>query len=208
MISLPTARFSTPGLMAAWAVVVGGGILLVEGLSSREGASGAPPLLWPKESVIQPGAGRSTLLVFLHPRCPCSVATIEELSAILARGGQHVFVHAIMVAPKHLSEAWRDTDTSRAITALSAVALFLDSGGTEARRFRIETSGHVVVYNSRGHLTFSGGITSGPGRGGNDDARARLLARILGEKPDRSKFPVFGCPLFAPEPAVAEEPRR
>ena len=79
----------------------------------------------------------------------------------------------------------------------------LDPGGAEARRFGVATSGHVLLYDTRGDLIFSGGITPGRGEQGDnagpggvarpDHGRGRGAARrirssaVRWRRPDRPR---------------------
>ena len=81
MIPLPRVRFSCSGLLVGWGLIVASGIFLLEGYAAQ-GEAGSPPFLWPEASLVRREAKRSTLLIFLHPQCPCSEASIEELRFI------------------------------------------------------------------------------------------------------------------------------
>jgi hypothetical protein len=205
MIPLPRVRFSWSGLLVIWGLVVASGILLVEGYGARRGEAGSPPSQWPEESLVRRRVDRSTLLMFLHPQCPCSQASIEELGFILKQCGLRVSAHALLLSPIHRSDGWGKSAIEDAIGALPDVNVWPDRGGAEARRFRVATSGHVVLYDAQGRLTFSGGITAARGHQGDNDGRAAVIDRILGKQESRSWGPVFGCPLSAPEQPADEE---
>ncbi len=53
-----------------------------------------------------------------------------------------------------------------------------DDDGAEAKRFGAETSGQTLLYDERGTLAFSGGITGSRGHAGDNAGRASLLALI------------------------------
>jgi hypothetical protein len=80
-----------------------------------------------------------------------------------------------------------------------------DPGGEEARRFGVATSGHVLVYDPRGALIFSGGITPGRGVPGVGEGRAAWLGRVLGADARCPDDPVFGCPLATPRSTAGRE---
>ena len=84
----------------------------------------------------------------------------------------------------------------------------MDGDGAEARRFGVATSGHVLLYDPRGDLIFSGGITAGRGERGDNRGRAALLGRIMGTGREGLEHPVFGCPLATPRPAPDQGRRR
>jgi hypothetical protein len=74
----------------------------------------------------------------------------------------------------------------------------------------VSTSGHVLLYDAGGRLTFSGGITASRGQRGDRYGRNAVLARIPGQEGegDRPRPPVFECSLVTPRPpAIQEWPR-
>jgi hypothetical protein len=208
MISLPRVRYSSSGLLVIWGLVVGCGILLLEGYAARPGDTGSPPIGWPADSPIPRDADGSTLLIFLHSQCPCSRASVEELGYILSRCGRRVSSHALLLSPTHVPGGWSRSAIEQDLTALPDVHTWPDRAGAEARRFRVETSGHVVLYDAKGRLTYSGGITAARGHGGDNDGRAEVIDRILGKAGNQPGSPIFGCPLLTPPSPSGEEPGR
>src|SRR6267142_2092292 len=77
----------------------------------------------------------------------------------------------------------------------------LDARGGEARRFGVETSGAVILYDSAGKLAFHGGITPARGHEGDSFGRQRIAALLEGAPADRADAPVFGCTLDESRPA-------
>jgi len=208
MTSLPRATFSSFGLLIVWGLVIGSGMLLFETYSFQPGPAGSPPTWWPEDSLIPRDADRSTLLIFLHPRCPCSQASVEELAYILSQTRRRVTAHALLLSPTHPWREWGPSGVEEALAALPDLRALPDKGGAEARRFGAQTSGNVVLYDAQGRLTFSGGITAARGHRGNNEGRAAVIDRINGKGQSQSWFPVFGCPLADSEGPVDEERRR
>src|SRR5690349_12240576 len=69
---------------AVWlSTVVAVMVLLIE-YSNSPGNSGAPPIHWPTHSQIAFDAKRPTLVMFAHPRCPCTRASVGELELLMA----------------------------------------------------------------------------------------------------------------------------
>jgi hypothetical protein len=73
-----------------------------------------------------------------------------------------------------------------------------DHDGVEARRFGAATSGQVILYDARGTLLFSGGITPARGHSGDSTGRDAILALLIDGSSEASETPVFGCSLFDP----------
>src|SRR4029078_3557625 len=71
--------------VALWVPTVAYGVNVLWKYSTTPGNPGTPPLDWPANSSIERGKGSATLVMFLHPQCPCSKAGLGELSMIMAR---------------------------------------------------------------------------------------------------------------------------
>jgi hypothetical protein len=208
MFSSPRVKYALACSFGAWSLVVGLGFLLLGAYAARPGNAGAPPVSWPAASLVRLDDGRSNLLFFLHPRCPCSRASLAELAWIMSRCGDKVSAHALLLRPERLPREWGESGIEPDSVKVPNLAVMQDDQGAEARRFRVATSGHVLLYDSRGRLTFSGGITAARGHQGGNYGRDAVVAAIEGEKAGRSKNPVFGCPLGTPGARTSEEPPR
>jgi hypothetical protein len=154
---------------------------------------------------MRPDGRRPTLLIFLHPRCPCSRASLAELASVVDGCGGRAAARAILFAPR---EARIPRDLRAALADRPELDVRLDPDGEEARRFGVATSGHVLLYDRGGALIYSGGITPGRGERGDNRGRAALLGLIMGEKGEDPGIPVFGCPLATPTPRTAPDPGR
>jgi hypothetical protein len=194
-------RGAVAGLLGAWGLAVAAGMLLMGAYAARPGDAGAVPARWPAGGAVRLDGRRPTLLIFLHPRCPCSRASLDELAIILDRCGDRVSAHAVVFWARHDREDWVPSPFEAALTDIPGLAAHPDRGGEEARRFGVATSGHVLLFDTRGDLIFSGGITPGRGERGDSEGRAALLGRIMGERGEGPEPPVFGCSLRAPRPA-------
>jgi hypothetical protein len=207
VLILPSFKYRTAGLLAAWGFIVGVGILLLDAYAARPGTFGSSPERWPAGSILGLDSHRPTLLVFLHPRCPCSRASLAELASVMARCGDRVSAHALVFRPAQLPERWDCSGIEQDLRSLPDVATRPDLEGLEARRFGVATSGHVLLYDTRGRLLFSGGITPARGHQGENYGRSGVLARILGTDRERPVHPVFGCPLGTPQLSLRQESR-
>jgi hypothetical protein len=204
----PRGKFA--GLLAAWGVAVAGGMLLMAAYASAPGELGAPPARWPAGAAWPLDARRPTLLIFLHPRCPCSRASLAELATLMDRCGVRVAARAVVYQPRRGGEEWFPPDLGAALEAIPGLEVSPDPDGEEARRFAVATSGHVLLYGPRGDRLFSGGITPGRGERGDSLGRAELLGRILINGEEAPTCPVYGCPLATPrpDPGQGRGPRR
>src|SRR5690349_9897857 len=94
------ATWGRYALVALWLLASVGGlgaVLAYETTPGRSGTGAAPP--WPAASRLPRTGGRPTLVLFLHPLCPCSRATLSELERLLVPSRGRVDVVAAFVAP-------------------------------------------------------------------------------------------------------------
>jgi hypothetical protein len=180
------------------AAVLGCSVLLWRYKSAPGPASAAPPR-WPVESTIGRSHDEPTLLLFAHPWCPCTRASIGELAVILSKTNGRVKAHVLFDRPASESDDWTQTELWRSATAIPGVTAHIDADGVEARRFGAKTSGHVVLYDPSGTLLFAGGITNARGHAGDSEGRRAVLSLIATGKANRSVGPTFGCTLDNPE---------
>ena len=182
-----------------WVLAVAVGLGLLWDYENAPGESAAPPSVWPPESSIQPAADRATLVMMIHPHCPCSRATIGELARLMAQAQGRVTAFILLVKPEGFPDDWAKTDLSLSASAIPDVTVVVDDEGTEARRFRAKTSGQTVVYDIEGRLLFNGGITASRGHSGDNAGRSAVVSLLnTGESANGETF-VFGCPLFGSE---------
>lgn len=163
-------------------------IWAIEAYQATPGRTGQPVA---REVVT---ASRPRLLLFLHPKCPCSAATLSELAEILAEHRGALDVEVIFVRPAETAAGWEQTSLWTAAAQLPGVQVRSDDGGVLAKQFGAATSGHVVLYGAGGQLLFSGGITPARGVAGDNFGRRAVAAALKGQPADQSA-PVFGCPL-------------
>lgn len=148
---------------------------------------------------------RATLVVFLHPRCPCSRATLDRLDRLVALPGFAANVEIDITLPVDSTSEWADSSAVARARELPGAHVTLDAGGAVAQRFGAHTSGQVVLYDPRGRRVFSGGITQARGEVGDNSSFDALLAHLRGERGIPDKAPVFGCALVLPDPPVESQ---
>jgi hypothetical protein len=186
-------------LASIWlaAVSIGVGALLV--YENTPGTDISVPKNWPAQSKISPAPGLPTLILFAHPNCPCTRASIGELTVLMTHCRNKVKAHVVFLRPKGMGEDWWHTDLWRRAEAIPGVMVRPDDEGSEARCFQVTTSGHVVLYDVDRKLLFSGGITSSRGHSGDNEGRAAIMKLLNHEMADRLETPVFGCSLLDPK---------
>jgi hypothetical protein len=181
--------------MALWLGTVCFGVHLLWRYKSTPGVAAAAPLTWPARTRLKRAQHGLTLLMFAHPRCSCTRASLEELSRLIAPQRDALRTTVLFALPEGTDESWRRSDTVQRAQRLSGVEVRMDDDGFEAHQFGSATSGQVLLYDRAGRLLFSGGITGSRGHEGDNLGRARVAALIHGATPDRNASPVFGCAL-------------
>jgi len=190
-------RAAAPWLLlgALWLAVVGGGMHRLWRYASDPGAEAAAPAHWPPESRIARAPGRATLVMFAHPHCPCTRASVGELAWLVAHFGPQIDPHVLVLRAPSTPPGWEEGDIGRLAADVPGVHVEVDAGGVEAARFGAKTSGHVLLYDAGGRLLFSGGITGARGHAGDNLGRARVASLLATGTADRADSPVFGCAL-------------
>jgi hypothetical protein len=179
-----------------WLAVVATGTVLMIGYANSPGPAGSPPTHWPIASQIARIPSQPTLIMFLHPHCPCSRASIGELALLMAHCQGRVNAQVLFLQPEEMTNTWVLTDTWREASGIPGVTVRRDEAGREARLFCTDTSGDTVLYNAEGKLLFHGGITISRGHAGDNPGRDSLQTLLLGGNSSVSNTPAFGCSLF------------
>jgi len=175
---------------------------LLADYSTRPGEIGAAPEQIAPASDGSPA--RSRLLMFVHPRCPCSTASVAELARIMARSTDRVDATVYLFRPASEADAWTQGANREVATSIPGVRVMVDPDGKIAESFGSNTSGDVLVYDAGGRLRFHGGITAARGHEGDSLGKSAALAAILGDPVPTVDTPVFGC-VLRPRPAPAAE---
>jgi hypothetical protein len=179
----------------AWVLALALGFTLLWKYKMRPGDADGTPAAWPTESRIARHPDRATLVLFAHPECPCTRASLAELARLLARFDDRLTADVVFLRPSDVGTDWDGTDLWRAASAIPGVTTVRDDDGVEAARFRATTSGAAALYDARGRLLFSGGLTSARGHEGESAGLQRISSLLRTGKADRSDAPVFGCSL-------------
>lgn len=189
--------------LCVWLIVVGAGWVALGAYANTAGAQRAVPNRWPKNSKLKWNPNALNVVIFVHPKCSCSQATINLYREVESSTRLHVQTQVAFYCPSDESESWAEDRLWRSVGVLPNVIRLIDRGGQEVKNFGVTTSGHVVVYSPNGELLFSGGITSRRAHEG-ESLGSQTLKRLFHEKSHgQLSLPVFGCRIF-PEGAYRE----
>lgn len=195
MLMLNTRNILWIVVGVVWLGVSCGGLAMLAEYANSPGPSPHAPREWPIDAGIDLSKQGFTLVLFAHPRCPCTRASIGELEKIVARFQGTVTTWVVFFKPSGSDDSWDQTDLRSTAAAIPGVHVVSDLDGVVARRFHATTSGETVLYNDRGELLFSGGITLARGHAGDNAERSAIETCLRGNVPDLRQTPVFGCAI-------------
>ncbi len=179
-----------------WLAAVLSGVVAMLRYEFSPGGDPNAPAQWPAASGIPGVAGRPTLVVFAHPRCPCTGATLDELAEVMAAAGPGSKASVLYFTPAGAGPEWRQAPALRQAASIPGVTVVADEDGREARLFHATTSGRTLLYRADGELLFDGGITGSRGHAGENAGATALIALLTSQSDARAQTPVFGCSIL------------
>ena len=175
------------------------GMYVVNEYGSKPGLAADAPPLWPEETSIERGLGGYTLLMMVHPQCPCSRASLNELQNIMKKSRDNIQAVLLFYHPEEEEPNWSEVQLWSLAQDIPNTQLVKDWDGAETTNFGVFTSGQVLLYDEKGDLRFSGGITPSRGHVG-DSAGKEAILQIMEVKNKPGVLPaiqslVFGCSI-------------
>jgi hypothetical protein len=193
-----TRRLFFMFLIVVWLSAITAGLAHVWSYERTPGVAAAATGSWPGSSLMSRQSDHHTLVMLAHPKCPCTRASIEELSKLMAHCQGRLSAYVLFLKPKDARADWNNTDLWSSAAKIPGVKALIDEDGIEAARFGAATSGQVVLYDQDGRLLFRGGITESRGHIGANAGSNAIESLVNKGVADRDGSPVFGCPLFDP----------
>jgi hypothetical protein len=178
-----------------WASLVFLGARVMYRYESEPGAPGAPPSTWPSGSSISPSNGKFTLVMLLHPDCPCSRASLVQLDRLIARVPEALAAIVLFSKPESQESEIRASELWEKASGMHGVSVIFDYRGLETGRFGGYVSGQTMLYGPDRRLVFSGGVTSSRGHEGDSAGMDALMLAVRGTARVIATAPVFGCAL-------------
>jgi len=181
--------------LTTWLAVIVGTLALVWRYKLTPGPLAEAPERWPTASALVFEPRVANVVMFAHPQCPCTRASMTELGRLADETHGRVKIHVVLLRPDGAEAGFEDGAIKDRAIALGA-DVFVDVDGREAARFGAVVSGSTVVYANDGALVFRGGLTIARGHEGRGPAHDRILAAIASNG-SISTAPTYGCPLVA-----------
>ena len=84
------------------------GTVIVAGIQMQKyqfqpGSVGSQAARWPGGSLIRYSSKHDTLILFAHPKCPCTRATIGELALLMTKCKGKLDAHVLFLQPVGMS---------------------------------------------------------------------------------------------------------
>ncbi len=183
-------------LILGWGAACLGGIHQLWRYNSTPGSVGSVPARWPESSGLARPSRWPTLILFAHPHCTCTQASLEEFARLFTHLNEQVAATVVIDVSEVSVDAPAASETWQRANRISGANVVTDSSGRETAVFGVQTSGHVVLYGVDGALLFSGGITASRGHRGTNPATRQVEELIRNQNVQTgASWPVFGCSL-------------
>jgi hypothetical protein len=190
------AWLTTACIGMAWIVCVGAGVVKLTRYQMTPGVSAVSTQI--DSTKLDLAKDRPTLLMFVHPQCPCSSASMEELARLMTVCRDHVAARVLFVNPSNQPRQWMRGDLWDSAQAIPGVEVRCDQDGMLAKRLNIQTSGHVLLFAPGGKLLFTGGITESRGHVGDNAGLSAVIDLIQNRQAPQTlpvRSSVFGCEI-------------
>ena len=201
MIFMQTRSLRTAAIavcVAAWLTGASAGVHTLM-LYAYTPAPTAPVVVaqWPASLAAQAPARRPLLVMFIHPQCACSRASLSELAVIATQIHQAAEIRVYVARPTGTPDGWEQTDLLRDAARIPGATVVVDRDGAISRSLDATVSGETLLFTADGRRVFHGGLTPARGHEGNSDGRRAVLSLIANSTSAPVETPVFGCFLRA-----------
>ncbi|HEX2099937.1 MAG TPA: hypothetical protein VHF69_04710 [Candidatus Synoicihabitans sp.] len=178
-----------------WLVTVGAGFAGLNRYAATTGSADAPSVDVAEMLATHRRPGHPLAVMMIHPKCPCTDASLAEFADFLARAGSACDGLLVQLAPLDAGADWQSGPTR--VLGGRTVAVVNDFDGRVAASLGAQTSGHVVLLDEAGAVRFHGGITLARGHRGRSPGQDAMLAAVAHRSAavELCGAPVYGCPL-------------
>lgn len=194
-------RLSWPLGMAlvVWIVAAVAGWYGISSYSFKDDpqATAAIVLEWPADSTVTRRSGRPILVLFLHPKCPCSRATVGELERlpVLVPSEALPDVCVVAAAPRSTGDLWWSPPFLNRVARLPNAHLVRDLDGVETALFGARISGTVLLFDPQGNRLYAGGVTMSRGHAGHNAGLQAVTDLLVDHSADVPAIPPLGCDM-------------
>ena len=197
-------RYKTGIFAGLWLAGIFAGVFILLQFSQTPGEQAEAPLRLPAKSRFslehktKALNNKPMLLVFLHPKCSCSRASLTELGRLMPRLIDKAAVYVSFTEFKGSADDWLVGDLWKMANEIPGVDVIVDRDGREAGLYDVRTSGQVLLYSESGELAFKGGLTAARGHEGDSAGRGEILAWFEDRRHPLAAVNTFGCEIQSP----------
>src|SRR4051812_19835544 len=105
-----SSRLALAAATASWLAAACIGIAMLTAYSNIPGPASRTSADWPAGTRLELNRTGATLIVFAHPQCPCSRATVGELEKIEVLNHGELQTYVVFIEPQSVGDDWDDTD--------------------------------------------------------------------------------------------------
>lgn len=190
------------GFLFAWIIAITAGYFVLVNYSTTPKESIPAKQQWPDDVPLERDATRPTLVMFLHPKCPCSTASLRMYELAIGEHMDGMQTWFVFTKPSNEPDSWCGGMVWEMAAEVPQSKRFVDVDGRIAARYGALCSGETYIYGADGRLLFHGGTTGSRGHEGDCIGTEAIHAIVRGQSPKRSTSPVFGCQLVLPHGEV------
>ncbi|MDQ8196538.1 hypothetical protein QEH56_00170 [Pelagicoccus enzymogenes] len=160
----------------------------------------APLSLPPQLQTFASAEKPITLFMAVHPDCPCTGASLEQVDRLIARNPDSIrLVGLVRGGEESAAHSEHDFQTGtywKRLSAMPNAQPVADANGALARLLGTHASGATIAYDQSGNLRFQGGLTASRGHAGPSRALTELESIARQSAPlELCTTPTFGCAL-------------
>lgn len=191
-----------------WLLAVGSGLAILYDYVNAPANVLAPLAFWPATSHVMFTKDHPNLVMAVHPHCVCTKASMNELARLMTVMPGQLSVHILFQKPSSFPKNWAKSSIWEQASEIPGVDLVEDIDGAEAKLFRATVSGQVFLYNEKGALIFSGGITGARGHEGDNKGRSAIERWLKYRQVTGTESFVFGCSLFTQQEPIVHNNKK
>ena len=177
-----------------WLIALGAGFAGLQHYAGTPGPAQTPASNLAEFIAQHRHPQRGLAIMAVHPRCPCTTASLAELGDLLARSRGSCDALLLEYQPLQPPASWPKSAPTRQLGGTVATVI-RDTDGKLARMLGAQTSGHLVFADASGAIRFHGGITLARGHQGRSPGQDAILTTLAGGQPTVAHAPVYGCAL-------------
>jgi hypothetical protein len=166
-------------------------LALVTNHDFAAGAAGPSLTQWPTQSHVPFSDHNYSLVMFAHPRCPCTHTRLEELARLATRHPNIVTPRVVFIKPAGADTSWEQTDQWSTASTFPSMRVLRHLDGTGTRLFHAQTSHHTLLFGSSGELLLAPALRL-------PAAKLEAMPGKAASIPNTRETPAYGRPFISP----------